>query len=124
MIRPARPPAVWGEVYRQRLMSFGIRSNDQPTKTYFQRNICMAIKQTMLTKLRRICRALPDAVESIKWGKPHFCVREKIFAGCDDAVDRLVIGFKLATKFGTASKQRPRVKAGSKSLSKKSTSRK
>ena len=52
-------------------------------------------KIVLLKKLRGVCLALPEAVESIKWGKPHFCVREKIFAGCDDDGDRLVVAFKL-----------------------------
>ena len=67
----------------------------------------MVTKQAMLKKLRRVCLAFPDAVESIKWGKPHFCVREKIFAGCDDAVDRLVIGFKLEMAHAKAIIQMP-----------------
>jgi predicted DNA-binding protein (MmcQ/YjbR family) len=31
-------------------------------------------------RLRRICLALPEAVEKEAWGDPTFCVRDKIFA--------------------------------------------
>ncbi len=55
----------------------------------------MAGKIVLLKKLRGVCLALPEALESVKWGKPHFCVREKIFAGCDDDGDRFVVAFKL-----------------------------
>ncbi len=57
----------------------------------------MAGKIAQLNKLRRICLALPEAIESVKWGKPHFCVREKIFAGCDEDGERIVVSFKLET---------------------------
>ena len=67
----------------------------------------MATKQAMLSKMRRICLKLPEAVESIKWGKPHFCVHEKIFAGCDDSADRLVVGFKLEMAHAKAIIQMP-----------------
>ncbi len=55
----------------------------------------MAGKVALLKKLRGVCLALPEALESVKWGNPHFCVREKIFAGCDDDGDRIVVSFKL-----------------------------
>ena len=37
-----------------------------------------------LQKLRRICLALPEAVETETWGKPHFRVNDKIFCGCGE----------------------------------------
>lgn len=50
----------------------------------------------MLPKVRELCLAFPEAVETLTWGKPHFRVREKIFAGVDDEAGRPVIGFKLS----------------------------
>ena len=38
----------------------------------------------ILTRVRKICLALPGACEDEKWGQPHFCVDGKIFAGCGD----------------------------------------
>ena len=55
----------------------------------------MASQTAILKKLRKICLSLPDTVEDEKWGKPHFCVVEKIFAGCGEENDKFVIGFKL-----------------------------
>jgi predicted DNA-binding protein (MmcQ/YjbR family) len=49
-----------------------------------------------LAKLRRICLAFPDTKETVTWGKPHFRVGNKIFAGFDDADGRPVMGCKLA----------------------------
>ena len=37
-----------------------------------------------LTRLRRICLALPQAVEQETWGEPTFRIRGKIFAGRQD----------------------------------------
>ncbi len=50
----------------------------------------------VLPKVRELCLAFPEAVETLTWGKPHFRVREKIFAGVDDEDGRPVIGFKLS----------------------------
>jgi hypothetical protein len=36
----------------------------------------------VLTRLRRICLALPEAEEIETWGHPTFRVRKKIFVGC------------------------------------------
>jgi predicted DNA-binding protein (MmcQ/YjbR family) len=55
----------------------------------------MASPTASLKKLRQICLCLPDAVEDEKWGKPHFCVGKKIFAGCGEENDKFVVGFKL-----------------------------
>ncbi len=46
--------------------------------------------------MRKICLALPDTVETEKWGKPHFCVKGKIFAGCGEEDGQFTVGFKLA----------------------------
>lgn len=54
----------------------------------------MAKATTVLTKMRTICLALPESNESETWGKPHFRVGEKIFAGCGENEGRLTIGFK------------------------------
>ncbi len=48
-----------------------------------------------LTRLRKICLALPDTKETETWGEPHFRVGEKIFAGYGDEKGKTVIGFKL-----------------------------
>jgi predicted DNA-binding protein (MmcQ/YjbR family) len=55
----------------------------------------MARASSVLTRLRRICLALPDTKETLTWGQPHFRVGEKIFCGCGDEKGRTVIGFKL-----------------------------
>lgn len=51
-------------------------------------------KTTVIRKLREICLALPDSTEEEKWGKSHFCMKGKIFAGVDDVSDNMTIGFK------------------------------
>ena len=55
----------------------------------------MAKTDAVLTKMREICLSLPDTKETMTWGKPHFRVGEKIFAGCGEDNGRQVIGFKL-----------------------------
>ncbi len=45
--------------------------------------------------LRAICLALPDTRVTLTWGKPHYRVVDKIFAGANDEGGRLTIGFKL-----------------------------
>lgn len=55
----------------------------------------MARTDAVLTRIREICLSLPDTKETITWGKPHFRVGEKIFAGCGEEDGRQVIGFKL-----------------------------
>lgn len=59
----------------------------------------MARGKTAMDRMRTICLALPDAEEMEKWGKPHFCVKGKIFAGCGEHAGHLgtpSLGFKLA----------------------------
>jgi predicted DNA-binding protein (MmcQ/YjbR family) len=48
-----------------------------------------------LREMRAICLALPEAVETLTWGEPHFRVRNRIFAGCGEKGGRVSIGFKL-----------------------------
>jgi predicted DNA-binding protein (MmcQ/YjbR family) len=50
---------------------------------------------TALTKIRRICLSLPDTKETMTWGKPHFRVGEKIFAGYGEENGKRVVGCKL-----------------------------
>jgi len=51
--------------------------------------------QTALRRVREICLALPDTIETLTWGKAHFRVYEKIFAGFTDANEVATIAFKL-----------------------------
>ena len=55
----------------------------------------MARTDAVLTRMREICLSLPGTKETMTWGKPHFRVGEKIFAGCGEENGRQVIGFKL-----------------------------
>lgn len=47
-------------------------------------------------KVREICLSLPDTKETPTWGKPHFRVGEKIFAGLHDEGPKSILGFKLS----------------------------
>ena len=49
----------------------------------------------LLTRVRAICLSFPDTKETMTWGKPHFRVGEKIFAGFGEEKGRASIGFKL-----------------------------
>jgi predicted DNA-binding protein (MmcQ/YjbR family) len=49
----------------------------------------------VLTKMKAICLSLPDTKLTLTWGKPHFRVGEKIFAGCGEEEGKASIGFKL-----------------------------
>jgi predicted DNA-binding protein (MmcQ/YjbR family) len=55
-------------------------------------------KQKLLEQVRDICLALPDTKETLTWGKPHFRVKEKIFAGFDTESEVPTVGFKLEMK--------------------------
>ncbi|MDO9499942.1 MmcQ/YjbR family DNA-binding protein [Falsiroseomonas sp.] len=46
------------------------------------------------TRLRRLCLALPEAVEVEAWGQPTFRVRGRIFAMLHQAPDGLAVWFK------------------------------
>lgn len=50
---------------------------------------------SVVAKFRLICLALPDAVETPTWEKPHFRVGGKIFAACGEPRDPLAVAFKL-----------------------------
>ena len=45
--------------------------------------------------IRAICLALPGTKVTLTWGKPHYRVGEKIFAGANEEGGRLTVGFKL-----------------------------
>jgi predicted DNA-binding protein (MmcQ/YjbR family) len=64
-------------------------------------------KTEPLERLRKICRSLPDTKETLKWGKPHFVVAEKIFTGFDGSDGEPSIGFKLETDHAAAVVQSP-----------------
>ena len=55
----------------------------------------MPRKDTTLEKVRAICLGLPDAHETLTWGKPHFRVKDKIFCGYDTDADEPSVGFKM-----------------------------
>jgi predicted DNA-binding protein (MmcQ/YjbR family) len=68
----------------------------------------MAKNPSVLSRLRRICLALPDTEETLTWGQPHFRVTNKIFCGCSDEKGRTVIGFKLDRDHAHAIVEDPR----------------
>jgi predicted DNA-binding protein (MmcQ/YjbR family) len=47
------------------------------------------------TDLRRLALALPEAVETLTWGEPHFRVDNKIFTGLGARDGRTVSSVKL-----------------------------
>ena len=50
----------------------------------------------VLKKLTEICLELPEAIETMSWGKPHFKISGKIFCGYREEEDgRSVIGLLL-----------------------------
>ena len=51
--------------------------------------------ETQLDRIRAICLALPDTVETLTWGQPHFRVKDKIFAGFNAEAERPRVGLKL-----------------------------
>lgn len=50
----------------------------------------------ILMKLREICLALPEAVETVKWGHPTFEAGKKIFAVLDYYHGRTCIAFRTS----------------------------
>jgi predicted DNA-binding protein (MmcQ/YjbR family) len=60
-----------------------------------------------LAKIRKICLSLPDTKETMTWGKPHFRVGEKIFAGYGEENGKGVVGFKLEMAHATIAVQVP-----------------
>ena len=55
----------------------------------------MAKKDDAYEKVRAICLSLPDTKETMTWGKPHFRVKEKIFAGFGEENGKPILGVKL-----------------------------
>jgi predicted DNA-binding protein (MmcQ/YjbR family) len=55
----------------------------------------MPKKDVKYEKVRAICLSFPDTKETITWGKPHFRVGEKIFAGYGEENGVCSVGFKL-----------------------------
>jgi predicted DNA-binding protein (MmcQ/YjbR family) len=68
----------------------------------------MAKQDPILAKVRQICLALPDTKETLTWGKPHFRVGDKIFAGYGAEGDKQVLGFKLQMDHAAARIKDPR----------------
>ena len=54
-----------------------------------------AADDPLLQMVREVCLSLPDTKETLTWGKPHFRVGEKIFAGYGEEGGKAVVGFKL-----------------------------
>ena len=52
----------------------------------------------LLMKLREICLALPEAVETVKWGHPTFEAGQKIFAVLEHYYGRPCIAFRTWTE--------------------------
>jgi hypothetical protein len=65
----------------------------------------MAGTTALLNRIRRICLALPDTKETPTWGKPHFRVGEKIFAGFGEQDGRPTLGMKLVAGHATRAKR-------------------
>ncbi len=54
------------------------------------------LEAALLMKLREICLALPEVVETVKWGHPTFEAGKKIFAVLDHYHGRLCIAFRTS----------------------------
>jgi len=54
------------------------------------------LEAAVLMRLREICLALPEAVETIKWGHPTFEAGKKIFAVLDHYHGRFCIAFRTS----------------------------
>src|ERR1017187_5959712 len=54
------------------------------------------LNAAILMKLREICLALPEAVETVKWGHPTFEAGKKIFAVLDYYHGRTCIAFRTS----------------------------
>jgi predicted DNA-binding protein (MmcQ/YjbR family) len=54
------------------------------------------LNAALLMNLREICLALPEVVETIKWGHPTFEAGKKIFAVLDHYHGRLCIAFQTS----------------------------
>jgi predicted DNA-binding protein (MmcQ/YjbR family) len=62
----------------------------------------------ILKKVREICLSFPGTKETMTWGKPHFRVGEKIFAGFDEEAGKPTIGFKLEMEHAAEAIKYPR----------------
>jgi predicted DNA-binding protein (MmcQ/YjbR family) len=60
-----------------------------------------------LEKMREICLCPPDTKETPTWGKPHFRVGEKIFAGLGKEKGVLSVGFRPDLDHADAMVRRP-----------------
>jgi predicted DNA-binding protein (MmcQ/YjbR family) len=55
----------------------------------------MARTDKVLAKLQELILSFPDAKLSMSWGKPHFKVADKIFAGFGEIDDKPVLTLRL-----------------------------
>jgi predicted DNA-binding protein (MmcQ/YjbR family) len=55
----------------------------------------MPSSRSILDEIRAWCLSLPDTTETPTWGKPHFRVADKIFAGFDEEGGVPTTGMKL-----------------------------
>lgn len=55
----------------------------------------MLKNDALIARVEKICLALPETSVSTGWGSPHYKVRGKIFAGCDDKEGKLSIYVQL-----------------------------
>ncbi|MCC6781897.1 MAG: MmcQ/YjbR family DNA-binding protein [Planctomycetes bacterium] len=62
----------------------------------------------ILARYRALCLSLPEAVETITWGEPHYRVAKRIFGGYGEEDGRTVIGFKLTPEHAAAIVADPR----------------
>lgn len=67
------------------------------------------VQSPHLERLRRICLALPDTSETETWGKPHFRVGDKIFAGFGIEDGQPLMGCKLTMDHAAEAIQQPGV---------------
>ena len=62
----------------------------------------------VLDRMSEICLSLPDTKLTMTWGKPHFRVGERIFAGCGEHAGWQALGFKLTREHADAVMRDPR----------------
>ena len=68
----------------------------------------MPTTDSIYKKVREICLSFPDTKETMTWGKPHFRVGEKIFAGFEEENGKPTIGFKLEMEHAAEAIKHPR----------------
>ena len=64
-------------------------------------------KDPLRAKVDAICLALPDAKLTMTWGKPHYRVGGKIFAGYGEEDGAPTLGFKLDKQKAAALVRKP-----------------